>query len=288
MASRTGSPGEQPSTYFVQDRSNKKELARLQIQDQLMTAAMGGVLPEQPDPTIFQSVLDTACGTGGWLIEAAKTYPTMTKLVGIDISKKMVEYARTQVQSQQVKDRVEFQVMDALRTLGFPAAHFDLVNQRSGTGYLRTWDWPKLLSEFRRVTRRGGVIRITEADFGVESTSPALTRLNKLVFEAFYRAGHIFLHEKTEVTSELARLMKQHGVQDVQTRTCTLEYRPGTEEGDHFIEDMKLVFRTVVPFVQKWGNIPSDYEAIYQQAISEMQHPDFTATWPVLTAWGNR
>lgn len=288
MASRTGSPGEQPSTYFVQDRSNKKELARLQLQDQLMTTAMGGVLPEQPDPTIFHTVLDVACGTGGWLIETARTHPSMTKLIGIDISKKMIEHARAQAQAKPLNGRMEFHVMDSLRPLKFPDAHFDLVNQRSGTGYLRTWDWPKLLSELRRVTRRGGVIRITEADFGGESTSSALTRLNDLVFEAFYRAGHIFLHEKTGVTSELAHLMDQHGVQNVQTRTCTLEYRPGTEEGDLFTEDMKLVFRTVMPFIQKWGNVPSDYEAIYQQALSEMQQPDFVATWPVLTAWGTR
>lgn len=282
-------PAEHPSTYFVQDRSNKrKELTRLLIQDEIITAAMGGVLPEQPNPTIFHDVLDVACGTGGWLIEAAKTYPTMTKLVGIDISKKMVEYAQAQAKDQQVKERVAFHVMDALRPLGFPDAHFDLVNQRSGTGYLRTWDWPKLLSEFRRITRPGGVIRITEADFGVESTSPALTHLNTIVFEAFYRAGHLFLNEKTGVTSELARLIDQYGFQDVQTRTCMPEYRPDTTEGEHFIEDMKLVFRTVVPFIQKWGNMPSDYETIYQQALSEMEHPEFMATWPILTVWGTK
>ena len=39
-----------PSTYFVQDRKNKKELTRLMIQDQMITAAMGGVLPEQARP----------------------------------------------------------------------------------------------------------------------------------------------------------------------------------------------------------------------------------------------
>ena len=44
-----------PSTYFVQDRKNKKELTRLMIQDQMITAAMGGILPEQADPSIFRS-----------------------------------------------------------------------------------------------------------------------------------------------------------------------------------------------------------------------------------------
>ncbi len=67
---------EHPSTYFVQDRESKEELERVQLQDHMITAGMGGVLPEQPDPTSFQRVLDVGCGTGGWLIEVAKTYPS--------------------------------------------------------------------------------------------------------------------------------------------------------------------------------------------------------------------
>src|SRR5579884_158650 len=74
---------ELPSTYFVQDRHNKQELKRLIIQDQMITISMGGVLPEQTDPTLFRHVLDVGCGTGGWLIEVAKAYPSMPLLVGI-------------------------------------------------------------------------------------------------------------------------------------------------------------------------------------------------------------
>src|SRR6266702_5494151 len=119
---------EHPSAYFVQDRSNEEELTRLQIQDQMITAGMGGVLPEQPDPTIFQRILDVGCGSGGWLIEAAKTYPSMSLLMGVDVSSRMVEYARTQAATQGVSDRVQFGTMDALRMLEFPTDHFNLVN----------------------------------------------------------------------------------------------------------------------------------------------------------------
>jgi tRNA G46 methylase TrmB len=66
---------DQPSTYFMPDR-DKEELERLRLQDELITQYMGGVLPEQADPTRFQQVLDVGCGTGGWLLELAKTSPS--------------------------------------------------------------------------------------------------------------------------------------------------------------------------------------------------------------------
>jgi ubiquinone/menaquinone biosynthesis C-methylase UbiE len=275
-------------TYFVQDRSNEEELTRVAIQDQMTTAGMGGVLPEQPDPMRFRRVLDVGCGTSDWLMEVARTYPDISHLVGIDVSQKMIEYARTQAQAQQVSDRVEFRLMDALQMLEFPADSFDLVNQRFGVSYLRTWDWPKLLHEYLRVTRPGGVIRITEATFITESSSPALNRTFELTRNTLYQAGHLFTSDNNGVTSELGRLLKQFGVQNVQTRPHALEYRAGTAEGRLFYEDMRHVLRTALPFYQKWGQAPEDYEAMSQQALSEMQQPDFVAIWTILTAWGTK
>jgi len=287
MSTPTGPRREHPSTYFVQDRSNDDELTRVTIQDKMTTAGMGGVLPEQPDPTIFQRVLDIGCGTGGWLIEAARTYPTLSLLVGVDVSSRVVEYARTQAEAQQVSNRVQFQTMDALRMLEFPEESFDLVNQRFGVSYLRTWDWPKLLQEYQRVTRPGGVIRITEATFITESSSPALIRIYEITRKTLHQAGHLFTSDTNGVTSELAGLLDRNGLQNVQTRAHALEYRAGTEAGQLFYEDMRHVFRTALPFYRKWGQAPEDYEEICQQALSQMQQPDFVATWNLLTAWGN-
>ncbi len=286
MATPTDPRREHASTYFVSDRSNEEELTRLTLQDRMLTASMGGVLPEQPDPTCFQKILDMGCGTGGWLIEVAKAYPAMSLLAGADVSSRMIAYAREQAATQQVTDRVKFYTMDALRMLEFPDHFFDLVNQRLALSFMRTWDWPKLLGEFQRITRPGGVIRLTEVDM-VESTSVALTRREELLQEAFYQAGHFFTPTKDGVTRELAALLNRHGLQNVQARVYQLEYRAATPEGQLFAKNMAHGFQTLQPFLRKWTKVPDDYEAIYQQALSEMQQPDFVAIWRLLTVWGN-
>ena len=248
---------------------------------------MGGVLPEQPDPAIFKRVLDVGCGTGGWLIEAAKTCSTMSMLVGVDVNRQLLGYAQAQAEAHQVSDRVHFHEMDALLIFEFPQEYFDLVNMRFGWSFLRTWNWPKLLNETQCVTRPGGVIRITESDMIVPHGSPALQHLLDLFFNAMWQAGHFFIEQGNGVTSELPRLLPQYGLQRVQTHTHRLIYRAGTEEGRLFYEDMKHVFRVVVPFIRKWAGLPDDYETSYQQALIEMQQPDFEATWDLLTIWGN-
>jgi ubiquinone/menaquinone biosynthesis C-methylase UbiE len=277
---------EHPSTYIVQDRDNHDEFTRLQVQDQVITAAMGGVLPEQPNPTSFKRILDIGCGTGGWLIETAKTYPEVMQLFGIDISGKMLDYARTQAEANQINDRIEFIVMDALRMLEFPTGFFDLVNMRFAEGWIRIWEWPKLLQEAQRVSKPGGAVRFTEVDFGAESSSPALNRFTRLHLQALHQAGYAFTPNGDGITSRLAELMHQHGMLGVQTRTYTIEYRAGTPEGQLYSENIRLALQTITPFLKKWIRLPDDYEDICQQTLIEMQASDFVARWQVLTAWG--
>jgi len=284
--SQPSEPRELSSTYFVQDRSSDEERKRVQMQDAMYTKRLGGVLPEQPEPISFQRVIDIGCGTGGWLVEVAKTYPQIKLLIGADISHRMVEYARKLAHDEQVDDRVEFHVMDALRMIEFPKHYFDLINQRLGLSYLRTWDWPNLFQKYQYAARNGAVIRLTESDVFGETNSPALTKLFALAREAFYRAGHMFTPERTGVTSELPGLMQRTGFYDVEQRQISLHYNMNTPEMEAFREDMKLTFRTIVPFLRKWTLLPENYEALYQEALREMQDPGFTADWDTVTVWG--
>jgi len=286
MPSQKNSGQEHPSTYWVQDRSSEEELQRLHLQDQMLTESMGGVLPDQPDPASLQRVLDVGCGTGDWLIEMAKSYPSISQLVGVDISGKMIEFARAQAEAQHVGNRVTFHIMDALRILEFPDQSFDLINQRFATSYLRSWDWPKLLQEYRRINRHGGIIRVTEFDMVSQTTSPAHQRLLDLMREAFYQAGHFFVPANDGLTSQLTRLLSQSGLQNVQIRPYILRYQAGTVAGELFCDDTRRLFRTTEPFLRKWTRVPEDYSAIYQQMVKETHQPDFSAVFPLLTVWG--
>ncbi len=297
MANNPSDPRQQyASTYFVQDRSNQEEMTRLAVQDRMITSGMGGVLPEQPASSRFSRVLDVGCGTGGWLIELAKTSPETTRLFGIDANHYMLEYAREQAKAAQVYERIEFHTMDALLILEFPQQYFDLVNMRFATPFMRTWDWPKLLTELLRVTRPGGVIRFTEYE-RITSNCQALLLLLQMAGNAFYRAGHLFAEGQTGATfsectigvaHDLERLLRQYGIQDVQTHRSAQECSSGSPGSESFAEDLRLGLRTIIPFLRKWGCLTDDYDTLYQEMLAAMQRPDYVAGWSLITAWGNK
>ncbi len=275
-----------PSQYVVEDRSSNPEMIRIMIQDNLITTGMGGPLAEQADPAALHRVLDIGCGPGGWLLETAFRYPQM-ELVGIDISWRMIEYARAEAQARKLSDRVEFLVRDALRPLEFPDDSFDLVNLRAGASFLLVKDWPRLLREMLRVTRPGGIVRVTDLET-TQSNSPAYNRIFQMSLCALYRSGHSLTEEKMGVAHELPRLLAESGCQQVQSRAYTLEFIAGTVGGQNFYEDVRFGSQTLLPFLQKMGCASEDYDAIYQQAMIELQQPDFRATWYQLTAWGTK
>jgi ubiquinone/menaquinone biosynthesis C-methylase UbiE len=278
---------ELPNTYFVHAREDRDELQRLIIQDRVTTTMMGGPFPEQDEPVRFRRVLDIGCGSGGWIMEAAQMYPHMS-LFGIDISHRMIEYARGQTAAQSLSDRVEFYVMDALRMLEFPSGFFDLVNTRLAHSWVRKWDWPNLLQEILRVTRPGGVVRLSEAVVLHSTNSEAHRQLCQMLLSAMFRAGYFFEEEGTGVTAHLVPLLKQHGCRQVQEKKHALEFKAGTPEGQTFVEDIKALARGVQPFLQKWTNAPADYAAFLQQYYYEVERDDFYAIWNFLTAWGNK
>jgi len=95
-------------------------------------------------------VLDVGCGTGALTFAIAKN-PRVSRVIGIDLSKAFLDYAR----SKSDDPRVQFEQGDAHK-LPFADASFDCCLALLVMSFIT--DPSKAAAEIRRVTRPGGVV----------------------------------------------------------------------------------------------------------------------------------
>jgi len=276
------------SSYVI-DAESAAEMARLISQDQLTTREMGGLLPEQTDLSGIHRVLDVACGPGGWVLDMAFEHPDI-QVVGIDISRSMIEYARTRSKVQKLEN-ASFRVMNALEPLDFPDASFDLVNARAIAGFMLPASWPAFLQECMRVTRPGGIIRLTETDDFGTSNSPALEKMTKLSIHAGHLAGRTFNPEArgAAVTPMLGHLLRKAGCKNIKKQAHVTDYSSGEEAHDGVYRDLMVAFQLLQPFLTKMGFVrQEEVEQLYRQVMTEMASDDFCALWYLITVWGQK
>jgi ubiquinone/menaquinone biosynthesis C-methylase UbiE len=275
------------ASYFI-DAENAAEMARLTNQDRIMSKAMGGLFTQRADLTTFHDVLDIACGPGGWAIDMARAYPDK-QVTGIDISQLMIEYANYQASVQTVPN-ANFQVMNIANPLDLPDSSFDLVNARLISGFMPHRSWPSFLRECVRITRPGGIIRLTEPERTI-STSPAVEQLNDLLARAMHRAGQSVSPSELQfgVTPLLRRFLHDAGYQHIQSEAHVLDSSAGTEEYMSQYQNSMVFFKLLQKFMVKIGvATQEDVEFLYQNALEEMKAPDYCALWYFLTIWGEK
>jgi ubiquinone/menaquinone biosynthesis C-methylase UbiE len=281
-ASPENEPGK--SSYII-DSESPAELARLLHQDRLFTKALG-LLPPLPDNSKIHSILDIACGPGGWAREAAVTFPA-AQVTGIDISERVVTFAQDQAEVQQIPN-VRFIVMDALKPLNFPDNSFDLVNGRLLNGTLTQMDWLVLLRECQRILRPGGIVCLTEADWGV-TNGPISERLSTLFTQAMYLARHGISPCAFGTTVMLQPFLRKTGYQNIQAQSHFLEYSAGTDAHHSAYQDMMAIFQLVQPFlISMKVTTQEELDLLYQQLPAEMLANDFCGMWFFLRAWGEK
>jgi ubiquinone/menaquinone biosynthesis C-methylase UbiE len=262
-------------------------MARLIRQDQAMTAGMGGPLTEI-DLSEVQSVLDLACGPGGWPLELAYTYSDM-EVVGVDISERMIAYARSQAQVQQ-RNNVSFRIMDILKPLDFPDNSFDLVNARFLSSFLRRESWPLIFREILRVVRPGGIVRLTEPEAGM-TNKPHLEQALYIGMKAMGRAGLNFSPNGYHygIVHMLPSFFRQADLPIQGQRAHFIEYSFGTEAHESFYHDLTLALQLFEPLVVKMQLASAqEWRELSQRALAEMYDEDFCAAWMLLTVWGEK
>jgi ubiquinone/menaquinone biosynthesis C-methylase UbiE len=278
----------QQRTTYISDERSSAEIARLIHQDQLMTTGMGGLLPEI-DLGEVQRVVDLACGPGGWALEMAYTYSDM-EIVGVDISERMIAYAKTQAQVQQ-RTNVSFQVMDILKPLDFPDHSFDMINARLISGFMRREKWPLFFQECLRILRPGGILRLTENE-GPICNSPHFEKaLHMGVHQAMNRIGMGFSPNSLYygIVHMLPYFFRQAGLSLPRKRAHMIDFSFGTEAHQSFAQNAAMLLPLLEPLVAKTQlATPQEWRNLTQKAVTELYEEDFCGVLIMVTVWAEK
>jgi ubiquinone/menaquinone biosynthesis C-methylase UbiE len=282
-------PPPRENTYVL-DPESATEQVRILHQDRMVTKCMGGPLNELEPSTIsqMQSILDLACGPGAWVLDMAYEYPQI-QVTGIDISRRMIEYGQESARSQNVGNAT-FHSMSVLEPFGFEDNSFDLVNARAMFGFMSRGDWPKLVKESMRVLKPGGILRLTEIEFGI-SNSPALEKLNGFFLKALQVTGRSFSPDGRNlgITPMLSYFLREAGFEHIRKVPHLLDASFGSEDHGAQVQNIALANKGLQPFLVKMGMMTDEaLEQTYQQSLDEMQVEDFCSLWYFLTVWGQK
>jgi ubiquinone/menaquinone biosynthesis C-methylase UbiE len=266
------------------------EIALLMYRDHMLTRAMGGIFPEQEPSDLIgcRTVLDIGCGPGSWIVEVAHAYPEM-QIVGIDINETMVKFATAHALSQGLQN-VHFEAMDATRPLDFAPNSFDIVNARIMQECMKNEHWPSFLQECLRITRPGGIIRLTEGDWGVTS-SPACEQLLSALSRAAYLDGRSFSVDGRHmgIIPMLSKLLVQAGYTDVKRKIYPFDYSFGMELHEATYQIMMVSLRLLEPMIIKHAQLtPREFIHLYNQTMREMLLDDFCGLGQLVTAYSRK
>jgi ubiquinone/menaquinone biosynthesis C-methylase UbiE len=278
--------GSSENTYVV-DAESAIEMARLLDQDVLLTESMGGIFPEHQTIDGIYDIVDIACGPGGWVQDVALNYPEI-EVTGIDISQKMIAYAKAQIQVRHLTN-AHFQVMNVLEPLPFPDASFDLVNIRLIIGVVQRDMFSKVLAECYRILRPNGILRWTEVEAGNLIYAPAVKKLTALTYNALYRRGYGFSTsgESYGLPPKMRTFLRDLGMRQIQQKAHVLDVSAGASQNQSFYDNMNMMIKLFEPFVVNAGLMTEEeVDQLHQEVLNEIRHPDFFVLNFILTIWG--
>jgi arsenite methyltransferase len=112
-----------------------------------------------------KEVLNVGCGIGVGVAYIARKFGC--RVVGVDISEKMIEWSRLRAREEKVEDMVELRVANVL-DLPFESDRFDAVIVESVLAFVE--DKLRAIHECIRVTRPGGYVGLNESYWAKEPT----------------------------------------------------------------------------------------------------------------------
>lgn len=167
-------------------------------------------------------ILEVGCGIGTTPCYIAEKYGS--RVVGIDISERMIERSKERAKRKGLESIVEFRVADA-QNLPFKDDIFDAVICESVTAFVE--DKPRAIREYVRVTKPQGFVGLNECIWVKTPPSELVGYISRIMAGAEFQ------------TSEgWKELLVEAGLKDIEVRTYRLNAL------NQFIEEIKqLDFR---------------------------------------------
>ncbi|KAJ4477550.1 S-adenosyl-L-methionine-dependent methyltransferase [Lentinula aciculospora] len=251
-----------PSAYILP--SNEPERERLNEQSRFITKAVfGGNLISVPSTiSAGDEILESATGTGIWLLDLAQQLPPTVSLTGIDIS--------TRLFPENYPSNITFSAQTVTDLPKSWSNRFALVNQRLLTGALTKDQWIAALSELFRVVKPGGWIQFMETGPTPKAYSGPKMRRMVDSWASLYRLRGLV----PEIQDILEQLLSEAGFVEVKKQIISLPLSPGREDYEEHKNNiigfflaakqpflMTMQFGSEVEFDEALGEMKKEWDA---------------------------
>ncbi|KAE9397569.1 S-adenosyl-L-methionine-dependent methyltransferase [Gymnopus androsaceus JB14] len=214
---------EKSATYFLP--SDEDERVRLNRQNRFLTKNVcdGKLICA---PLIIRpgdEILESATGTGIWLLDLAKDLPVTISLTGIDIESRLFPI---HTQHSPNISLLSHSVTDLPKSWD---NKFKLINQRLLIGALTSEQWTSAIREAYRVLTPGGWIQLLETgpEIKLEHSGPNMTRIVDSLVALLNMRG--LVHDLQYIVDQL---LTNAGFVNVQRKTVSLSPRAGLGNQD--------------------------------------------------------
>jgi ubiquinone/menaquinone biosynthesis C-methylase UbiE len=254
-----------------------QELNRLDFQHYLLRFALRGNYAAPINNP--HDILDVGCGSGRWPLEMAQLFPE-ANVVGVDLVPPPVDSAPNQYARPA---NYVFVTGNVLEGLPFGDASFDFAHQRLLISALPSDQWPSVVHELIRVTRRGGWVELVEGDIKAAHGGPALERIGAWIYEAVGRRGI-----DVSMCRQIGELLRQGGLARVEQREIRLPLgRRFGRVGGMMETNFLALFEGVKGLVVAMGITTQEiFEQTMREAVAEMQRGSPAAV--LYIAYGQR
>ena len=199
-------------------------------------------------------VIDVGCGVGMTACYLAKKIGS--RVVGVDISERMIDRSNERAKRGGVENRVEFLVAD-VQNLPFKNAVFDAVISESVTAFPE--DKQKAVNEYVQIVKSGGYI-------GLNETTWIKTPPKELIEYVFDAIGGC----EPETPDASKELLKDSGLRDIAVKTYKIALF------SQFVNEIRMICFT--EFFKAGGRLfslyfkRSAYKRVIKKMIKEARH----------------